>query len=62
MHLACDRQSKEIVLFLLTHGVDPEVKNNQNLKAGEGNIESKMFVNNIAAEHKAFDVLTKVLF
>jgi hypothetical protein len=29
------------------------------LKAGEGNIESKMFVNNIAAEHKAFNVLTK---
>lgn len=60
LHVACDRNSKEIILYLLTHGIDPEIKNNQNLKAGEGNIENKMFVSNIAAEYKAFNVLSKV--
>jgi len=59
LHQACDRNNREIALFLITHGVDPETKNNQNLKAGEGNIESKMFVNSIASESKAFGVLDK---
>lgn len=38
-----DRSSKNIYIFIL--------------RAGEGTMEMKMFINNLASEHKAFDVL-----
>ena len=57
LHVACDKGCKDIVLFLLMSGIDPTIKNNSGQKAGDTNIEIKMFINNIVAENKVFDVL-----
>ncbi len=38
-------------------GVDPNIKNKNNKKAGEGIMEIKTLLNNIIAEEKAFKAL-----
>ena len=40
------------------NGIDPEIKNKSNLKAGEGNMESKTFLNNVILEKEGFSALT----
>lgn len=58
LHLACEKGLKEVILNLLMAGVDPAIINNDGKKAGEGSIESKMLINNINTENKAFKVLS----
>ena len=57
LHLACEKNLKEVILILLMAGVDPLANNNEGKKAGEGNIEAKMLMNGILAENKAFKAL-----
>ncbi|KAM3137119.1 hypothetical protein pb186bvf_010847 [Paramecium bursaria] len=57
LHLACERQNKELILLLLTNGADHNMKNIQGQKPGEGQMEIKIFINNLVAEEKAFNVL-----
>jgi len=42
--------SKEMMLFFIFNGVDVNVKNKEGKKAGEGNADSKMFMNKILEE------------
>ncbi len=57
LHYACEKPDKHAVLFLLMQGVDPNIKNKNNKKAGEGIMEIKTLLNNIIAEEKAFKAL-----
>ena len=56
LHYACDlgtlyiSVSKEMMLFFIFIGVDINVKNKDGKKAGEGNADSKMFMNKILEE------------
>jgi ankyrin repeat protein len=56
LHYACDLGklilivSKEMMLFFIFNGVDVNVKNKDGKKAGEGNADSKMFMNKILEE------------
>ena len=58
LHLACNKGSKEIILFLLLNSADVNAKNNAGAKPGESAIDMKQFMNNIMAESKALNVLT----
>lgn len=58
LHLACEKNFKDVILFLLMAGVDPILQNNEGKKAGDGNIEVKMFMNSLIAESKAFKALS----
>lgn len=42
--------SKEMMLFFIFNGVDVNAKNKDGKKAGEGNADSKMFMNKILEE------------
>jgi len=42
--------SREMMLFFIFNGVDVNVKNKEGKKAGEGNADSKMFMNKILEE------------
>jgi ankyrin repeat protein len=56
LHYACELGiiitlvSKEMMLFFIFNGVDVNVKNKDGKKAGEGNADSKMFMNKIIEE------------
>lgn len=57
MHVACDKGDKEVILLLIMSGADANIKNKQNSKPSDGNMDLKTFVNNIIAEEKAFNAL-----
>lgn len=46
-----------MILLLIMNEVDPNTKNNEDLKPGENKIELKMFMNSLVAEYKAFKAL-----
>ena len=54
LHTACVLVSKEMMLFFIFNGVDVNVKNKDGKKAGEGNADSKMFMNKILEEQAVF--------
>ena len=56
-HAACSNNFKEAILFFLLNGANPEEVNNNGQKPGEGNMDMKMFLNNLLPEAKAFQVL-----
>lgn len=58
LHYSCERGDKECILFLITNGVNWEVKNKSGQKAGDGNMDAKMLLNNIICEEKAFNILS----
>lgn len=57
LHEACNSNFKEGILFLLLNGANVEEANNNGQKPGEGNMDMKMFLNNLLPESKAFNVL-----
>lgn len=58
MHYACDSEDKECILYLVLLGLDPESRNVNNGKPGDGKMEVKTFLNNIVCEKECFNVLT----
>lgn len=57
LHIACDREHKEMILLLLMNGADNTIVNKKNEKPGETKAEIKAFVNSIMGENKAFTAL-----
>lgn len=57
LHIACDKNNKEAIFSLLSHGADPLIKNKKDEKPAENNAELKLFINNILSEKKAFKSL-----
>lgn len=58
LHYACEKLDKDLVLILIGSGASMEKKNKNGMKPGEGNMEAKTFMNNIACEKEAFSILT----
>jgi len=58
LHFACQQESRELILPLVFGGIDITKKNLNEEKAGEKNTSISTFVKQIAAENKAFNVLT----
>lgn len=59
LHYACEKGDKEIALLLILKGINFAKKNNANVKAGDGNMDMKMHLNNnILEEEKAFTALS----
>jgi ankyrin repeat protein len=58
LHYACDSEDKECILYLVLLGLDPEARNVNNAKPGDGKMEVKTFLNNIICEKECFNVLT----
>lgn len=58
LHYSCERGEKECIFLLVTNGMNSEVKSKAGQKAGDGNMDSKMLLNTIACEEKAFNVLS----
>ncbi len=59
LHFACEASDKLSILILIIAGVDVDKKNKSGSKAGEGLMEIKTLINNIACEKEAFKVLSQ---
>jgi len=58
LHLACEKESRELILALVFAGIDITKKNLNEEKAGEKSTPIYTFVKQIYAENKAFNVLS----
>ena len=57
LHIACEKENKEMILVLLVAGADPAKKNNKDEKPGAGNTGVSQFLKQVSAENKAFTAL-----
>ena len=58
LHLACEKDNREIILALLIAGADASKKNNNEAKPGDKSASLGLFVKQITVENKAFNALS----
>ena len=57
MHLACDKPNFEIMLFLLMHSSDYNVKNSKGFKPGENIIEARYMAYQSGRQYQIIDAV-----
>ena len=58
LHHASAMNSKELILFLLMQKADQSIEDNEKKRAGSGNPDMSIFIENIIEEEKCFKILT----
>ena len=57
LHVACEKENKEMILVLLVAGADAAKKNGRDEKPGASNAAIAQFVKQVSSENKAFNAL-----